>query len=372
MGAEGSGIPQTIAALQVIGPDAKVERFLSMKIAFAKVMLGSTAVGLGFSMGREGPSVQVGASIMYAIRRFLPLDHITAPHHLILAGGAAGIAAAFNTPLAGIIFAIEELSRKFEQKTNGVLLTAIVLAGVVSISQQVNYLYFGHFAVSRIDSAIILPVLVCSLVCGVIGGLFSRTLLWATQPWPGSIGRFRSLHPVWFAGGCGLLVALLGLLTHGASYGSGYDATREMLLSPQVASWTFAPAKLFATLISYFSGVPGGIFAPSLAVGAGIGHNLAPLLGQEIPSASIYVLCIAAFLGAVKQAPITAFIIVMEMIDGHEMVLSLMAATLIASLVGKLFSPPLYHTLAQRQLGLTPTDTTVQKMEAEAQKKPAP
>lgn len=369
-GAEGSGIPQTMAALQLEDDPAKIKRFLSLRIALAKVGLGSAAVGLGYSCGREGPSVQVGASIMFALRRFLPKGHTTVPSHLILAGGAAGIAAAFNTPLAGIVFAIEELSRKFEQKTNGVLLTAIVVAGIVSISLQGNYLYFGQLAVSTIDSAIVLPVLICGLVCGVVGGVFSRTLLWTTRPWPGPIGRLRTLHPVWFAGCCGLIVAVLGLLTAGASYGSGYVTTREMLTNPEAASWLFAPAKLLATLASYFSGIPGGIFAPSLAVGAGIGHNLLPVFGQSVPSAAIYALCMAAFLGAVTQAPITAFIIVMEMIDGHEMVLSLIAASLIASLVSKLFSPPLYHALARRQLGLDAVAVTEQA--AQAQKKTAP
>lgn len=356
-GAEGSGIPQTIAALQSETTEQQTSRLLSLRIAVAKIGFGATSVGLGFSMGREGPSVQVGASIMYSLRRFLPLKHGVAANHLILAGGAAGIAAAFNTPLAGIVFAIEELTRKFEQKTNGVLLTAIVLAGMVSISLQGNYLYFGHFAIPVVNSGVILPVLVCGLVCGVAGGIFSRSLLWTTRPSQSALSQLRINHPIWFAGICGLVVALIGYLTHGATLGSGYEASRLLFTHPETGSWLFAPAKFIVTLVSYFSGLPGGIFAPSLAVGAGIGHDLISLfayLGTEIPSASIYALCMAAFLGAVTQAPITAFIIVMEMIDGHEMVLSLMAASLIASLVGRLFSPALYHTLAQRQLAPAP------------------
>jgi len=363
-GAEGSGIPQTIAALQADAAKVEVGRFLSIRLATAKVLLGSLALGAGFSSGREGPSVQIGASLMHALRRYLPSGHPIEASHLMLAGGAAGIAAAFNTPLAGIVFAIEELSRKFEQKTNGLLLSAIVLAGMVSISMQGNYLYFGHFQVPGINSSIIVPVLVCGIVCGIVGGLFSRALLWSGRPWPGWLGRWRKVNPIWFAGACGLGVALIGLATAGVTHGSGYEATQAMLRDPAAVDWHFAPAKLIATLLSYFSGIPGGIFAPCLAIGAGIGHDLLPLLGDGVPNASIYALCMAAFLGAVTQAPITAFIIVMEMIDGHEMVLSLMAVTLIASLVSKLFSPALYHTLALRQL-----DTALQ---AQEQKKTAP
>ncbi|GAB3251955.1 chloride channel protein [Chitinimonas naiadis] len=348
-GAEGSGIPQTIAALQAGGDEALTGRFVSLRIALGKVGLGIMAVGAGFSTGREGPSVQVGASLMYAVRGLLPQSSVIEYRHLLVAGGAAGIAGAFNTPLAGIVFAIEELSRRYEQGTNGILLTAIVLAGMMSISLQGNYLYFGHFTVPAIDHRIILPVLFCALICGIAGGLFSRALLWSSQSL-GWLGRWRQTYPIRFAGLCGLLVALLGLLTHGAVHGSGYSTTQAMLQDPAGVSVIYAPAKLLATLLSYFSGVPGGIFAPSLAVGAGIAHDLLPLIGNDVAAASIYALCMAGFLAAVTQSPITACIIVMEMIDGHEMVLSLMAVTLIGSLIAKLFSPALYHTLAHRQL----------------------
>lgn len=347
-GSQGSGIPQTIAALQQNIDGRSLGGILSIRIAFAKLVLGSLAVGSGFSLGREGPSVQIGASIMYSLRKILPKQHKIELHHLIVAGGAAGIAAAFNTPLAGVVFAIEELSRKFEQKTNGVILTAIVLAGVVSISFQGNYLYFGHFSTSAIGANIIIPVLLCGVVCGIAGGLFSRALLLSTKQWPGRLGEFRSVHPFYFVGACGLVVAIIGILTNGISFGSGYEVTRIMLEDPNTASWYFAPAKFIVTIISYFSGLPGGIFAPCLSIGAGIGHDLLPLFNSHISEASIYALCMVAFLAAVTQAPITSFIIVMEMIDGHEMVLSLIAATLIASLVSRIFSPALYHTLAKQ------------------------
>lgn len=346
-GSEGSGIPQTIAALEAAEGTVARGRFLSLRIAFGKLWLGTAALAGGFSVGREGPSVQMGASIMYSFRRLLPRGHSIRARDMMLAGGAAGIAAAFNTPLAGIVFAIEELSRRFEQRTNGVLLTAIVLAGLVSISLQGNYLYFGHLSVEMIDHRILWPVLICAIVCGTAGGIMSRLLLYSTTPWRGLLGRVRHGKPIIFAGLCGLVVALLGLLTHGEVHGSGYLTTQAMLSNDILVEWYYAPAKLLATVVSYFSGIPGGIFAPSLAIGAGIGRDLEPLLSDFAVAGSIYALCMAAFMAAVTQAPITSFIIVMEMIDGHEMVLSLMAVTLLSSLVARIFSPPLYHTLAQ-------------------------
>lgn len=347
-GAEGSGIPQTIAALQV--PEPQIPRFLSLRIALAKVGLGALAVGCGFSTGREGPSVQVGACLMHALRRHVPRKLVIAPQHLILAGGAAGIAAAFNTPLAGIIFAIEELARKFEQKTNGVLLTAIVISGVTSIALQGNYLYFGRLAMPTIGLNILLPLFVCSLLCGILGGLFSRSLLWGCRSTPGGMRRFRASHPVIFAGFCGLLVAGIGLMSGGDTFGSGYAATQAMLGARDQINWLFAPLKMLATLISYYSGVPGGIFAPSLSIGAGIAHALLAVFSADTAPHAIFAICMVAFLAAVTQAPITAFIIVMEMIDGHEMVLSLIAAAWLSAYISRLFSPALYLTLATQQL----------------------
>lgn len=357
-GAGGSGIPQTIAALHNEGYDGQYPTLVSLKLACGKIVLGVAALAAGFSAGREGPSVQVGASVMHAFRRFLPHGFSVHPKHLILAGGAAGISAAFNTPLAGVMFAIEELGRRFEQKTNGVIITAIVLSGLVSISLQGNYTYFGNISVGRIDSKIIIPVFICALVCGMLGGVFSRTLIESSGVLKGRIGGFRRIHPLWWAGFCGLIVALLGVVSGGAAHGSGYTFTREMLSGSVTEAWQYAPIKYLATIFTYLSGVPGGIFAPSLSIGAGIGNDLLPLFGDQHTSSAICTLCMAGFLAAVTQAPITSFIIVMEMIDGHEMVISLMAVAMISAIIARLFSKPLYATLADVHLSHTRDSTS--------------
>ncbi len=344
--ARGSGIPQTIAALQD-GHDAQaISKLVSLRVAIAKVLLGAGAVGVGFSSGREGPSVQVGAGVMHAFSRFLPANSHLNYKHMVLAGGAAGISAAFNTPLAGVIFAIEELGRKFEQKANGVVITAIILSGLVSLSLMGNYTYFGSLKVGQVTAGIALPLLTCAVVCGIAGGIFSAILIKTSRPMPGLVGRLRQMHPAGWAAFCGLLIALLGLLSDGAAQGSGYIYTREMLQGNISEPWSYAPIKYLATLLTYLSGIPGGIFAPSLAIGAGIGNDLMLVFGGQYTQATICALCMAGFLAAVTQAPITSFIIVMEMIDGHEMVLSLMAVALLSTVVSRIFSPPLYLTLA--------------------------
>jgi Chloride channel protein EriC len=135
-----------------------------------KVGLGLMGMLGGLTLGREGPTVHVGASIMYEMRRFYPRVSLRMERMLLLAGSAAGLSGAFNTPLAGILFAIEELTRSFEVRTNGVLITSIVFSGLVSLALAGNYLYFGQISAPDIfPLAFVLPVVIAAVLCGLAG-----------------------------------------------------------------------------------------------------------------------------------------------------------------------------------------------------------
>ena len=156
-----------------------------------------------------------------------------------------------------------------------------------------------------------------------------------------------------FAGACGLAVAGIGLLTSGATFGSGYTHTRHMLEGTESTPAVYVLFKFIATWLTTWSGVPAGIFAPSLAIGAALGNDVAMFM--RFPQApALIALGMAGFLAAVTQAPLTSFIIVMEMVDGHAMVLSLMACALVASVISRVLSRPLYHSLALIQLKRIP------------------
>jgi len=344
-GAQGSGIPQVIAAARLARQGKSVSHLVSIRIAVGKVFVGALALIGGFSVGREGPSVQVSASIVQAASRWLPHRRAIRLEDLLIAGGAAGVAAAFNTPLAGIVFAIEELGRRLETRTSGILLSTIIVAGLVSLGILGDYKYFGTISVDHVGSAIIAPVIAAGTVCGIAGGVFARLLLWPMQYSGARLWQYRSRHPIAFAGGCGLIVALMGLACGGLSYGTGYAVTAQVVAGTLDSPWYLPFVRFAATLTSYYSGIPGGIFAPSLAVGAGIGADVSAIFGGM--HAELIALCMAAFLAAVTQSPITASIIVMEMVDSHQLVVSLLAASLIARAFSSRISGELYQYLAR-------------------------
>ncbi|MDR0717289.1 MAG: chloride channel protein [Azoarcus sp.] len=348
-GAAGSGIPQAIAASLADDPGVR-RQFLSFRLAIAKVFLTLGGLLTGASIGREGPSVQVGASTLHLLanRRW----HIAPSRDLIAAGSGAGIAAAFNTPLGGIMFAIEEMCRYRAFRANSTTLVAVIFAGLMSLALLGSYTYFG-----RTTAGITLgwpggawPVLVTGILGGLAGGGFARLLIISTRSLPGMAGEFARQRPVVFAAACGLATGLLGLLSGGLTYGTGYDESRAALEGSARLPLYFMFAKMAVIWLAFAARIPGGMFAPALAVGAGLGTIIAALLPGE-QHAALLVLAMAGFLAAMTQSPITAFVIVMEMTDNHQMLIPLMATAVIAYGISKsVCRVPLYHALAMPAL----------------------
>ncbi|OIQ69312.1 H(+)/Cl(-) exchange transporter ClcA [mine drainage metagenome] len=304
----------------------------------------------GLSLGREGPSVQIAAGIMHHARHYLPEKTRVSDQGLLMVGGAAGIAAAFNTPLGGVMFAIEELSRKPEQRNSGLLMAAIVLSGLMAVSIYGNATYFGVIKVDPLTMDLLLPGLAVAILSGLAGGVFSLLLLQSIRGDSNDrLSRWRGRSPVAFAAACGLLVAVIGVVTQGHTYGTGYAHSRAMLDGNNDTQPLYALLKFVATWITAWTGVPGGLFAPALAIGGALGNDVAQFI-HGVNAPTLIALGMAGFLAAVTQAPLTSFIIVMEMVDGHGLVLSLMATTLVASGISRLIGLPLYGALARLQL----------------------
>lgn len=351
---QGSGIPQVIAARQT-GQLPLRRALVSLRTAFGKIVVMTLGLLFGASTGREGPTVQVGAAIMAAV------GHLTPQRQpgLILAGGAAGVAAAFNTPVAGIVFGIEELGRAYEARSGGLIVAAIVAAGLTALAITGNYTYFGTASAALPFGPGWLAVPVIGALGGLAGGVFSRIVILFARGLPGRLGVALGRRPVAFATACGLGVALCGLASGGAVYGTGYEEARALLHGEGAAHPDFAPLKFAATLFSAISGIPGGLFAPSLSVGAGIGAALQGWFA-EVPVAALVLIGMVAYLTGALQAPITAFVIVTEMTQDHALMIPLMVAALIADAVSKsVCREGLYHALA---------DTLLERSEGRAAK----
>lgn len=348
-GAEGSGIPQTLIAIEGRGGKELGGQLLSFRIAVGKLLMTVAGLFCGASIGREGPTVHIGAAVMHSLGRYVQLPARYFERGLIMTGGGAGIAAAFNTPLAGIIFAIEEMARTYDRRHSTMMLIGVILAGMTAILvHQDNYSYYGTSPADIDFNWVWLGVLVAGLSGGVLGGSFSFILINGSR-------KLRPLvqsHYILVAILLGLVLASLGFLSGGVAYGTGYIEAKQIVSctgsdSCAVDTGLMYPVyKILATIASYLSGIPGGIFAPSLASGAGLGSDLAMLFPPEMASKMV-ILGMVGYFAAVVQAPITAFVIVMEMTNDQNMVLALMATSLLATGTSKLICrKPIYAALA--------------------------
>lgn len=256
-----------------------------MRLTLAKIVLGAAGFAAGLSLGREGPSVQVAAGVMQHARRWLSPNTTIDGRALLVAGGSAGIAAAFNAPLAGVVFAIEELSGRLEARSSGLIITAIVLASLVSVSVFGNASYFGVIRVPALGWAVLAPGLLVALVSGVAGGLFARLLIASLTRAPERLNRWRARRPLHFAALGGLAVAIIRLVSGGATFGAGSETVKQMLQGHDALTPLHTVLKFIATWLTAWCGVPGGIFSPSLTIGAGIGDAVARLADPALSSA---------------------------------------------------------------------------------------
>lgn len=230
--------------------------------------------------------------------------------------------------------------------------TNVVDAGLVSLGITGDYVYFG--TVTRYDAiwGVLLLAPMIGVLGGLAGGIFARLLVEMATSTRRPFVLARA-HPLALAFACGLLVAAAGLASGASSWGTGYETTRQ-LLNGEEASLAFGPAKFVASLATALSGAPGGILAPSLSVGAGLGQIVAFFAKGE-PSGALILLGVAAYFTGVVRAPLTAVIIVMEMTADRSMIMPLFIAAIVADWVsGKICHTKLYHALS---VGFRPVPT---------------
>lgn len=370
-GAGGSGIPQAIKVIKHPKPRL-MDRLLGPRAFFGKILITPFVIAAGAAAGREGPTVQIGAALMAYSGRFSGISKLFDTRSLIIAGGAAGVAAAFNTPLGGLMFAFEELGRRKTMRHTSALLMAIVLAGLVALILQGNYSYFGYSNATIDWGEQWLTIFTLAILTGIIGGLYGRSMLILVSS-RSRLGSLRAKYPYRFATGCGLVLSAMALVFGPEVFGAGYEETKAALQDSEELSPMFWLTKMAATVVSFASGVPGGVFSPTLSIGAGFGHFFANLTSNE--TAPLMLLAMVGVLSAVTHCPITAFVIVLEMVDNHDLVMPLIMVSAISTQVSKRILPAsIYHLLAnQIKISFTaneatPNETTQQKIDTDTGK----
>jgi H+/Cl- antiporter ClcA len=377
---DGTGIPQVIAVLQA-GPGELRDRLLSGRIIVGKALLTGLGLFSFLSIGREGPSVQLGACFMHLVSKWTRFPRHLMERGLIMGGGAAGIAAAFNAPIAGIVFAFEEIGRRFDKENLGTIVRTVMVACLVCMVFLGNYFFYG-----RVDYDRLLPleflapgpwvaVLVIGVAGGALGGLFAKVLLVVVPHVSRAIRK--NFLPVALV--IGLLCAALAWLSDGTTLGTGYDQARALILqdSPRylatlpaedvaameemrekIGSW-YALQRAAATLLVLLTGIPGGLFDPSFSAGAGLGHLTAGWFAWSGAAVQgIILLWVVAYFSGVVQSPMTSFIIVVEMTGAIAFTVPLGVAAIVAYEVSRRICPvALYEALAENFMRGGPVDT---------------
>ena len=253
------------------------------------------------------------------------------------------------------------MGRSFEPRASGIILTAVILAGLITMAAFGNYDYFGTTAIHfrALGGSQLAAVLLTGVICGAFGALAARAMLAVSTGSRSRLLAWRGRQPMLFAAVCGVLIALIGIATHGESFGTGYnEAHRIVTGNAQGLEW-FGIVKLFTMLVSQISGVTGGVLAPSLAIGAGFGYDIGRLLPEVHPQA-MALLGMVGFFAGFSRSPLTGLVVVMEMTESPSMIVPLMVTALIASGVSRQFNrKSLYEAQAQLLLSaLAPPPVT--------------
>jgi H+/Cl- antiporter ClcA len=329
--AAGSGIPHVMAASTVDPPYC--DKWVGFRVGVVKILSSLAALIGGGVLGREGPTIQISAGIFYSLgKRFRHIWPSLNHQSLLIAGGAAGIAAAFNTPLGGIVYAIEELSHRNFHRFKTMLISAVIISGMVAQGLHGPYLYFGFPRMPLVTASLLPWAVAIGFFVGLMGAIFGKLLRRIGR----TVDKWETKGRYWLAFAMGIILPVCAWWAGPEMLSGGSDLIRRLLFDEQKdLSWAIVVARFVAPLATYATGVAGGIFAPSLAAGAAIGTKIALLSGPQNAN-FIILLSMIAFLSGVTRAPFTAFVLVMEMTDRHSAIFAMMASGLVASLSGKI------------------------------------
>jgi H+/Cl- antiporter ClcA len=337
--ARGSGIPQVMAAIELANAknDKNVSKLLSFRILVTKIVSSLLMVLGGGAIGREGPTIQIAGSIFRLVNKAIPDSWPKLSRQsYILTGAAAGLAAAFNTPLGGIVFAMEELAQIHIKFFRSALFSAVIIAGLTAQGFLGPYLYLGYPNVKGLGISIFLGVVTTAIASGLLGAFMGKAVT-TVMKWTAPFSWIKKMSLVI---GSGLLVAFLATWINHDILGSGKDLMNQVLFTEQkTSSFSGVAMRILGPIIAFNTGAAGGVFAPSLAAGASIGTLISDLAHLSDANANILILSgMVGFLTGVTRTPFTSAILVLEMTDRHSVIFHLMLAAMISNFAALLIS----------------------------------
>lgn len=332
----GSGIPQVMAAVEMESKSDLSKQLLNLKVSIVKVLSSLVMLAGGGAIGREGPTIQISASIFSFVHHVLPQKwEKFSAQLMILTGAASGLAAAFNTPLGGIVFAIEELTRIQFSKFRTTLFVAVIISGMTAQAMMGPYLYLGFPKVQMASYSFLAWVILTAVIAGFMGGLFGSLIL-SIHRWKKTFTTTRN-H---------VFAILIFSLTFASVYyflnrsviGAGKDVVENLLfINNKDVSFTLVVSRFAGPILSFGSGGAGGIFAPSLSAGGSLGAFIAFVSNISSEYTNVLILAgMVGFLTGVTHSPFTSAILVLEMTDRHSVIFYLMLAGMFAYLVSML------------------------------------
>jgi H+/Cl- antiporter ClcA len=338
--ARGSGIPQVSAAIELSSPKHgyKVNLLLSFRVIVIKIISSLVVVFGGGIIGREGPTIQISASIFKKINDLLPSWYTKiSKRNMIVTGGAAGLAAAFNTPLGGIVFAIEELTKTHFSFFKSALLTGVILAGLTALNFLGPYLYLGYPKLNDIPAWIILLTIPIAIITGFAGAGMGSLILYLFKK---KKVLKTNLQNIMYVAICGFIIATLAVFVDGQVFGSGKEImVNTLFTSDKHVAWYLPVLRIFSQIATFSTGAAGGIFAPSLSAGAGIGAVFSGWFHLTPTETNLIILCgMTGFLTSITRSPFTSSILVLEMTNSHNVIFYIMIAALVSNLIATIVS----------------------------------
>lgn len=346
---KGHGVPEVMNAVAYQGGRIRA------RVTIFKALAAALCIGSGGSAGREGPIVQIGSAFGSALGQWIRLPD----RQVILSvacGAAGGVAATFNAPMAGVLFAMEVILNRFTALSFGLVVmssaTATVVAHALSAEgDKPAFAILGEYRLhGLLDLVLFLALGIC---CGVVAALYTR-ILYAVEDGSDRVRIPEFLKPA--IGGA--LVGAVAIWTPQVM-GTGYDVIEAALNNQMLVGTLFllCLAKLACTALSIGSGGSGGIFAPALFIGAMFGGGFGSLLhsafpGQTSPAGAYALVGMAAVFSGAAHAPVTAIFILFEMTDNYGIIVPLMSATVVATFVSQQLVRDSIYTLKLKRRGL--------------------